>query len=152
MNSFLVMACVLAFSIAGNAQSNSTRKAPASADTASASVLRATPAYAEVLLHKTELEAELESLLMEYTEDYPRVKDLRVELEVLKPEIDRILALKPADAGKLTQALGKLILGKVAHAATLKKLQSQFQDPHPSVKKEKRMVEIFEAAIKEILG
>jgi hypothetical protein len=28
----------------------------------------------------------------------------------------------------------------------------QYQDGHPSVKKEKRQVEIFEAAIKEILG
>lgn len=153
MNRLILMtACVLAFSIAGMAQTIPARKAPAIADASTTSLLRATPAYAEVLLHKTELEAELEALLMEYTEDYPRVKDLRVELEVLKPEIDRILALKPADAGKLTQALGKLILGKVAHAATLKKLQSQFQDAHPSVKKEKRMVEIFEAAIKEILG
>jgi uncharacterized protein involved in exopolysaccharide biosynthesis len=114
--------------------------------------IASSPAYAEVLVHKTELEAELESLLTEYTEDYPKVRDLRVELEVLKPEIDRIMAVKPADAGKLTQALGKLILGKAAHAATLKKLQSQFQDVHPSVKKEKRMVEIFEAAIREILG
>ena len=114
--------------------------------------IASSPAYAEVLLHKTELEAELESLLTEYTEEYPKIKDLRAELEVLKPEIDRILAVKPADAGKLTQALGRLILGKVAHAATLKKLQSQFQDVHPNVKKEKRMVEIFEAAIKEILG
>jgi uncharacterized protein involved in exopolysaccharide biosynthesis len=114
--------------------------------------IASSPAYAEVLLHKTQLEAELESLLTEYTEEYPKIKDLRAELEVLKPEIDRILAVKPADAGKLTQALGRLILGKVAHAATLKKLQSQFQDVHPNVKKEKRMVEIFEAAIKEILG
>ena len=56
--------------------------------------VRATPAYAEVLLRKTDLEAELEALLMEYTEDYPKVKDLRLELNVLKPEIERILAVK----------------------------------------------------------
>ena len=89
---------------------------------------------------------------MTYTEDYPKVADLRRELEVLKPEIDRLLAVKPNDSGKLTTALGKLILGKVSHAAELKKLQMQFQDAHPDVKKEKRMVEIYEAAIKEILG
>ena len=116
------------------------------------STVRSSAAYAELLLRKTDLEAQLESLLMEYTEDYPKVRDLRVELEVLKPEVDRILLVKPADAGKLSQALGRLILGKVEHATVLKKLQVQLQDAHPSVKKEKRMVEIYEAAIKEILG
>jgi hypothetical protein len=114
--------------------------------------VRSTPAYAVVLVRKTDLQAEMESLLVEYTEDYPKVRDLRLELGVLKPEIDRVLAIRSADAGKLTEALGKLILGKVAHATALKKLQTQFQDAHPNVKKEKRMVEIYEAAIKEILG
>ena len=113
--------------------------------------VRATPAYAVVLVRKTDLQAEMESLLVEYTEDYPKVRDLRLELEVLKPEIDRVLAVKPADAGNLSEALGKLILSKVAHATALKKLQMQFQDAHPNVKKEKRMVEIYEAAIREIL-
>ena len=114
--------------------------------------IRSTAAYAEVLLRKTELEAEAESLLMDFTEDYPKVKDLRIELDLLKIESDRLLAVKPVESAKLTIALGKLILGKVSHAAALKRLQVQYQDGHPSVKKEKRMVEIFEAAIKEILG
>jgi hypothetical protein len=114
--------------------------------------LRSTPAYAEVLLRQTELTAEVESLLMEFTEDYPKVKDLRLELDLLKAESDRLSAVKPADAPKLTLALGKLILGKVGHATSLKRLLSQYQEGHPSVKKEKRMVEIYEAAIKEILG
>ena len=113
--------------------------------------VRSSAAYAELLLRKTDLEAELESLLTEYTEDYPKVKDLRLELGVLKPEVDRILTAKTSDAAKLSQALGRLILGKVVHATALKKLQMQFQDAHPNVKKEKRMVEIYEAAIKEIL-
>jgi hypothetical protein len=114
--------------------------------------IRSTPAYAEVLLRKTELTAELESLLMTYTEDYPKVVEIRRELEALKPEIDRLLSVKISDSGKLTTALGRLILGKASHAAALKKLQMQFQDAHPDVKREKRMVEIYEAAIKEILG
>lgn len=113
--------------------------------------LRSTPAYAEVLLRKTELEAEVESLLMEFTEDYPKVKDARIELDALKLESSRLLAVKATDSAKLTLALGKLILGKVSHVAAVKRLQAQYQDGHPNVKKEKRMVEIFEAAIKEIL-
>jgi len=99
-----------------------------------------------------ELESELESLLIDFTEDYPRIKDIRMELDLLKAESDRVLSVKPADSGRLTLALGKLILGKLGHSVALKRLLTQYQDGHPSVKKEKRQVEIFEAAIKEILG
>ena len=83
---------------------------------------------------------------------YPKVKDARIELDALKLESSRLLAVKATDSAKLTLALGKLILGKVSHVAALKRLQAQYQDGHPNVKKEKRMVEIYEAAIKEILG
>ena len=120
--------------------------------TAALEPVKASPAYAELLLRKTELESELESLLIDFTEDYPRIKDIRMELDFLKSESDRILSVKPADSARLTLALGKLILGKLGHSVTLKRLQMQYQDGHPSVKKEKRQVEIFEAAIKEILG
>jgi hypothetical protein len=113
--------------------------------------VRASAAYSEILLRQTELEAEAESLLMEFTEDYPKVKNVRIELDFLKAESARLFTVKPGDSAKLTLALGKLILGKVSHAAALKGLQMQYQDGHPTVKKEKRMVEIFEAAIKEIL-
>jgi hypothetical protein len=113
--------------------------------------VQATPAFAEILLRTTELEAEAESLLVEFTEEYPKVKEIRDELGLLKKETERLLLVKAADVGKLTPALGKLMLRKVEHAATLKKLQIQYQDSHPVVKREKRIVEVFEAAIKEIL-
>ena len=124
-----------------------TKVQPAAGDS-----IKASPAYAELLLRKTELESELESLLIDFTEDYPRIKDIRMELDLLKAESDRVLAVKPADSSRLTLALGKLMLGKLGHSVALKRLQMQYQDGHPSVKKEKRQVEIFEAAIKEILG
>jgi len=124
-----------------------TKAQPAAGDS-----IKASPAYAELLLRKTELESELESLLIDFTEDYPRIKDIRMELDLLKAESDRVLSVKPADSGRLTLALGKLILGKLGHSVALKRLLTQYQDGHPSVKKEKRQVEIFEAAIKEILG
>jgi len=114
--------------------------------------IRATPAYAEVLLRETELKAEIESILLDYTEDYPKVKEMRFELELLSSEMDRLLAVKPNDIGKLTQALGKLILGKVSNQTTLRQLRLQYADEHPSVKRQRKKVEIYEAAIKQILG
>lgn len=113
---------------------------------------RSSPAYAEILLRMTEIRSDLESLLVEYTDDYPKVKQARFELELITKERDRVLAVKPGDTGKLTAALGKLIVRKVELQGELWSLQQQFGDAHPDVKRAKRKVEIFEQAIKEILG
>jgi hypothetical protein len=113
---------------------------------------KSSPAYAEVLVRRTELEADLESLLVEYTEDYPKVKQTRFELDLISKESDRLLAVKPAEVAKLTEALGKLIVRKVELQGELWVFQQQLGDAHPDVKRAKRKVEIFERAIKEILG
>ena len=113
---------------------------------------KASPAYAEILLRRTEIEADLESLLVEYTEDYPKVKQERFELDLIVKESDRLLAVKAGDIGKLTSALGKLMVRKVEFQGELWNLQQQLGDSHPDVKRTRRKVEIFERAIKEILG
>jgi len=114
--------------------------------------IRSTPAYAELLLHKTELQSELDSLLVDYTDDYPKAKEIRLELGFLKVEMDRVLAVKPADISRLSQALGKLMLKKVELETELDSLRARLKDEHPEVKKARKKVESFEAAIKEILG
>ena len=110
------------------------------------------PAYAELLLHRTELESTLESLLVDYNEGYPKVKELRTELTLLNAEIMRLMVVKPADAGKLTLALGRLMLRKVELEAELNGLRAQYKDDHPDVRKLKRKIDVFESAIREILG
>ena len=37
--------------------------------------VKSSPAYAEILLRKTELESDVESLLISYTEDFPKIKE-----------------------------------------------------------------------------
>jgi uncharacterized protein involved in exopolysaccharide biosynthesis len=111
--------------------------------------VKSSPAYSEVLFQKTELAAELEKLLLDFTDDYPKVKDLRFEIGVLQKDLDKILA--SADASRLTQALGKLMVRKAELAADVFKLQRQYSDDHPEVKRARRKVEVFEQAIKEIL-
>lgn len=110
------------------------------------------PAFAELLLRKTELEADVESLLSEYTEDYPKVKEAQYQLAALEKGIDRVRAVKPVDAGKLTLALGKLIVRKCELETELWSLQNQYKEDHPDVKRARRKVEVFEQAIKQILG
>jgi uncharacterized protein involved in exopolysaccharide biosynthesis len=111
--------------------------------------VKSSPAYAEVLLRKTELAAELENLLLEYTEDYPRVRELRFEVGLLQKDLVKLLGV--SDASKLSLALGKLMVRKAELAADVWSLQRQYADEHPDVKRAKRKVEIFEQAIKEIL-
>ncbi|MEP7213100.1 MAG: hypothetical protein ABI791_08500 [Acidobacteriota bacterium] len=114
--------------------------------------VRSSAAFAEVILRRAELEADLESLLMEFTDEYPKVKENRYTLSQLQKQIDRLLATKPAEVSKLTLALGKLMVKKAELDTDLWSLQEGLADGHPDVKRAKRKVEIFEKAIKEILG
>lgn len=113
--------------------------------------IRSSPAYAEILLRKTELKADLEALSADYTEANPRIIDLRFEMTLLDKSTEKIFGVKPTDTGKLTLALGKLILKKAALETDLGRLSRSYNKDHPEVKRAKRRVEIYESAIKEIL-
>ncbi len=122
---------------------------PSPTPTTAAQSVRSSPAYAEVLLKKTELSSELEDLLVEFTEEYPRVKELRFKLALMQKDMDKLLAA--SDASKLSPALGKLMVRRVELAADVWMLQKQYADDHPDVKRAKRKMDVFEQAIKEIL-
>jgi predicted nuclease with TOPRIM domain len=128
-----------------------TKIKPVPTPTTDFQAIKSSPAFAEVLLRKTELLSELESLLLEYTEEYPKVKELRFEAALVQKELDRLLAVNPAEASKLTTALGKLMVRKTELEVVLWSLRKEYNDEHPDVKRAKRKAEIYEAAIKEIL-
>jgi uncharacterized protein involved in exopolysaccharide biosynthesis len=134
------------------AQKPAATKANATAsDTAPASVAHSSAAYAELLLKRTELQSELESLMVDYTEEYPRVKEIRFVLSLIDRDAARLKNVKAADAAKLTLALGKLMTRKIELETELWKLRETYKDEHPEVKRAKKKVEIFEKAIAEIL-
>lgn len=110
------------------------------------------PAYAELLLRRTELESELEALLIDYTEDHPKVQQNRYALTRINTEIGRFASVASQDAGKLTTALGRLMVRKVELEVDLWSLLKTYKDEHPDVKRARRRVQIYEAAIREILG
>ena len=143
-------ALVLSFSAFSFAQTN-TKKPAVTPVATKTEIVKSSPAYAEVLLRKTELLSELESLLVEYTEEFPKVKDLRFETGLLQKEMDRLLAQNVTDASRLSAALGKLMVRKCELETDLWNLQKQFNDQHPDVKRARRKAEIFENAIIEIL-
>jgi hypothetical protein len=113
---------------------------------------KATAAYAEIALKRADIEAELESLLVDYTDDFPKVKELKYALARVDGETLRIISIKAADRDRATAALGKLMVRKVEAEIALWKLQEDYADSHPEVKRAKKRVEIYEKAIKEILG
>lgn len=113
---------------------------------------KATAAYAEIALKRADVEAELESLLVEYTDEFPKVRELKYTLTRIDAEAIRLVAIKAADRERATAALGKLMVRKVDAEIDLWKLSQDYADAHPEVKRAKKKVEIYEKAIKEILG
>lgn len=128
-----------------------TKKAPPTAPAVQQSFLRSSAAYAEIILRKTEAEAELESMLVDYTDEYPKVVDARIEIDLLQKELDRLSSVKSADSGKLTAALGKLMVKKASLGVHLTNLRLKYDDKHPEVISSKKQVDVFEKAIKDIL-
>lgn len=114
--------------------------------------IRSSAAYAEVLLRKTELQADLESLLNDYTEENPKIIDIRFEIGALTNEVDRLFAVRPSETGKLTLSLGKMIVRKAGLETDHLRLLRAYKADHPEVKRMKRKIEIYESAIREILG
>jgi peptidoglycan hydrolase CwlO-like protein len=151
---FVFLLCATCSAQQGNSVSRKPAKPVAEPTPAPAPVspLKSSAAYAEVILRKTELDADLESLLTEFTDEYPKVKEARIEIELLQRELDRLTAVKPADSGKLTQALGKLMVRKVTLHTDLKTLLTQYDEKHPDVISARKKVQVFEKAIKDILG
>ncbi|MCD9184811.1 MAG: hypothetical protein LUM44_00140 [Pyrinomonadaceae bacterium] len=114
--------------------------------------LKSSPAFAEISLRRAELRAEVESLLVNYTEEFPKVKEIRFELDVLNRELNRLLTVKTEESSKLTLALGKIIIRKAGFETDLWDLRKKYNDEHPDVKRALKKVEIFENSIKDILN
>jgi|GEM_PF-789803 len=114
--------------------------------------IKSSPAYAEVLLRKTELEADLLSFAEDYTDQNPKVIDARFELATLSKDIDRLFAVRPDDVQKLTLALGKLIVRRAAVETELNRLLRTYKPDHPEAKRALKKAELFRDALKDILG
>lgn len=113
--------------------------------------IKLTSAYAEIVLRRAELESELESLLVAYTEEFPKVKEIRFEMEILKREFSRLSSVKPLEMAKLSSALGKLLVRRAGLETDLWSLRQKYDDNHTDVKRAKRRVEIYETAVRSIL-
>jgi len=126
--------------------------AVAQARAADVSAIKGTPAYAEVLLRKTELLADLEAYTPDYTDANPKILELRAEMASIDKSLARILAVKPAQTGRLTEALGRMMVKKAALEADLQRLSRQYNKDYPDVKRAQRRVDLYASSIDDILG
>jgi uncharacterized protein involved in exopolysaccharide biosynthesis len=133
---------------AGQTAANTALKKSAPNQTTSA--VKSSPAYAELLLRRTEREAELEEFLIDYTDEFPKVKELKFEIELLQKVLERISAVSDANALKLSPALGKLLVRKTELEVELWNFSRQYNAEHPDVKRAKRKIEVYDKAIKDI--
>lgn len=131
--------CLTAFAAIANAQ----KDAPAS--------IKSSAAYAEVLLRKTELMADLDAFSGDYTETNPKVVEARAELASIDRSLDRLLAVKPTDTGRLSEALGRMMVKKAALDADFARLSRSYNKEHPEVRRAQRRADYFENAINGIL-
>ncbi|MEO6333551.1 MAG: hypothetical protein ABIO91_01075 [Pyrinomonadaceae bacterium] len=114
--------------------------------------MRSSAAFAELKLKRTELVSELESLILDYTEEFPKVAEMRFTVTLIDRDIARLAKVKSSEASKLTLALGKLMVRRVELETDVWGLQRSYKDEHPDVKRAKRKLEIYEAAVNEILN
>jgi hypothetical protein len=113
--------------------------------------VRATAAYAELIVKRTELKAELEELLVTYKDEFPKVRNTRYELNLLNAVLARFGRFDASYAPRLTEAVGKLIIRRAQLATDYWIALNRFSDEHPSAKKAKRKLEIYDEAVEALL-
>ncbi|MCO6511063.1 MAG: hypothetical protein J5I65_09745 [Aridibacter famidurans] len=113
--------------------------------------VRSSPAFAELILRRAVLESELEELLVRYTNDFPKVAEMRFELAEIEAGIGKLLEIPAEKASKLTLALGKMLVQRAEYATELDVLKRKYEDSHPEVKRTARKLEIFDKAVRTIL-
>lgn len=141
---------LLFFSIEAEAQLRS-RTTERSEPPPVSEAVRSTPAFAEIVLRRTEIESRIEELLVTYKEKFPKVKDARYELGLIEAEVARFAGFDKSVAPKLTLALGKLLVRRARYAAEYWSVKNRYNDEHPAAKKARRKFEIFDSAVKEII-
>ena len=125
--------------------------APAASQAKGQADARSSAAFAEVLLRKTELLADAESLSESYTDTNPKMLDLRYEVAALDRYLKRIVGIQGPDVSKLTLALGKLMVRRASLDTEVSRLGRTLNVDHPDYKRAKKRLDVFDAAIKEIL-
>lgn len=138
------------FSLSAFAQTDD-KKPKLDYSTPTSKAIKSSPAYATLILHRTNVRAGLEEMLVTYTEDFPKVVDARHEIDLINFELSRLLDTKVTDSCRLSDSLGQLMLKKTEIQMLIWNLKKKYNDDHPDVQRAKKKLEIYEKAVAEIL-
>lgn len=113
--------------------------------------VKSSATFAEIILRQADLESDLGELLVNYTNEHPKVQETQYELKILKNDLSYIAKFKGTQTNFLTEALGKLLVRRAQISTDYWVMQNRFSDEHPNTKKAKRKLVVFNNAIKKIL-
>lgn len=116
------------------------------------SSVKTSPAYAEIMVRKVELQSDLEAMLLDYKEEFPKIRSMRREIEILDASIEMLMKLPPSANGKMTSTVGRLIVRRAELETESTETAARYGVDHPEVRRAKKRVEVFERAIRELLN
>lgn len=114
--------------------------------------VKASPAYAEIMVRRIELQSELEAMLLDYKEEFPKIRTMRREIEILDGSIEMLMKLPPSANGKMTSTVGRLIVRRAELETESTETAARYGGDHPEVRRAKKRVEVFDRAIRELLN
>jgi hypothetical protein len=113
---------------------------------------RTTPAYSMLIERRVKVQAELETLLNEYSSEWPPAKKLQAELDALKIEMKKMSETEQPLIPKLTSGVGALILRKATLITEIKMMAEERESEWPEAKEKQRELELLNKQIEKILS
>ena len=112
---------------------------------------KTTQAYSMLIQEKVKLQAELESLVSEYTSSWPKSKMLQFELDTLKSEMKKMAEVEESKVIKLTAGFGSLVLRRIALATEVHVLLEEEGSEWPTFKLKQRELELLDKEIEKLM-
>jgi hypothetical protein len=112
---------------------------------------KTTQAYSMLIQQKVKLQAELESLLSEYSSDWPKTKKVQFELDTLKSEMKKMAEVEESKVIKLTSGFGSLVLRRIALATEVHMLLEEEGSEWPTYKLKQRELELLDKEIQKLM-
>ena len=112
---------------------------------------KTTPAYSLLVQRKVKVQAELETLLAEYSSDWPAAKKLQFELDALKAEMKKLADTEEGQIPKLTNGYGTLLLRRAVLESEIQSLSQEQSSDWPDVKQKQRELELLDNELKKLL-
>jgi len=112
---------------------------------------KTTPAYSMLIQRKVKVQAELETLLNQYTSEWPAAKRLRYELDAIEAEMNTMAETMAPKIVRLTSGYGSLILRKISLTAELQALLQGYGSDWPEAKTRRKELNLLEGELQEIM-